>query len=72
MMVSMTEFNAVLEKVKDWPADVRLTLAQELLRSLHPPLTEYEITKGRAAQASALTEDQGQLLKHVSTMEKYG
>jgi hypothetical protein len=72
MMVSMTEFNAVLEKVRDWPADVRLTLAQELLRSLHLPLTEYEIARGRAAHAAELTDDQGELLKHMSMMEKHG
>jgi hypothetical protein len=37
MSVSQSsEYTDVLEKVRSWPPDLRLTLAEELLRSLHP------------------------------------
>jgi hypothetical protein len=31
-----SEYVSVLEKVRSWPPELRLTLAEDLLRSLHP------------------------------------
>ena len=32
----VSEYTDVLEKVRSWPPEMRLTLAEDLLRSLHP------------------------------------
>jgi hypothetical protein len=34
----IAEFTNVLDKVRSWPPAMRLTLAEEVLRSLHPAL----------------------------------
>ena len=52
-----------------WP---RFRLPTPLFLHLHQPLTDYEIARGRAREASQLTDDQAKLLRHLSMMEKYG
>jgi hypothetical protein len=74
------EYAAVLEKVRSWPAEMRLTLAEQLLHSLHPEVR----TNGRrgipAEQVLGLAAGKGpppddETVKqwiHEHRLEKYG
>jgi hypothetical protein len=35
-VLQTSEYATVFEKVRSWPPEMRLTLAEDLLRSLHP------------------------------------
>jgi len=57
MSVAQTsEYTSVLEKVRAWPAEMRLSLAEDLLRSLHPEVRPAERRGMPAADAEGPAE----------------
>ncbi len=36
MMIQMTDYNAIIQAIRQWPADKRFSLVQEVLQTLAP------------------------------------
>jgi hypothetical protein len=75
-----SEFQGVLARVQTWTPEMRLTLAEELLRSLHPVLRPSEPRGVQADQVRGLAagggpppdDDTVQQWIHERRLEKYG
>jgi len=78
--VETIQYMTVVEQVKEWPADERLALVQDILRSLEPQLgtsdrQEGTLDKARgllASQYPAPTDETVKQWLHERRMEKYG
>ena len=67
-MVTIREYEQVLEQIQTWPPEVRLHFAQDVLRSLLHVVREPEGTPEKPAQPPG----DDKLLLHMHRMEKYG
>jgi len=67
-MVTTQEYEHALEQIKSWPPEVRLHLAQDVLRSLLPVVRQEVGTPNHPAEPPA----EGKLTLHMHRMEKYG
>ena len=78
--VETIQYRTVVEQVKEWSADERLALVQDILRTLEPQLVasdHQEGTLGKAlglltSQYPAPTDDTIQQWIRERRMEKYG
>ncbi len=79
-MVKTTQYRTLVKQVKEWPADQRLALVQDILRTLVPQLSASDHQEGTldkalgllASQYPAPTDDTIQQWIHERRMEKYG
>lgn len=78
--VETIQYRTVVERVKAWPADERLALVQDILRTLEPKSGASDHQEGTldkalgllASQYPAPTDDTIQQWIHERRMEKYG
>jgi hypothetical protein len=78
--VETTQYRTVIEQVKEWPADERLALVQDILRTLKPQFVAADRQEGTLNRALGLlasqyptpTDDTIQQWIHEKRMEKYG
>lgn len=78
--VETIQYKTVVKQVKEWPADERLALVQDILRTLEPQLVASDRQEGTldkalgllASQYPAPKDDAVKQWLHERRMEKYG
>ena len=78
--VETIQYRTVVEQVKEWPADERLALVQDILRTLEPQLGTSDHQEGTldkalgllASQYPAPADDTVRQWLRERRMEKYG